>query len=452
MITWRIYLFCLLLLVSACTKFVQVDPPDTAAEQTRVFTNDADAVAAATGVYYQLAAYNLTFCNGAVTFYGGLSSDEFINTDGNTDETSFASNNLTADNSVLESSFWASAYKNIYHTNAVLEGLESSNTISTPVKEQLRGEMLFTRSLLYFYLVNFFGDVPLVLSTDYTASGIMPRTLSDSIYSQITSDLQEAIALLRNKTVKDNQRPSAAAAAALLARVYLYRQQWAPAVESASYVIDSCSFSLEKDLSNVFLNSSSETIFQLSRSNANTAEGQAFIPYASFVPPACTVSDSLMAAFEPGDKRRDSWLQASVINGTTYHYPYKYKVWSSPSVTEYYVVLRLAEQYLIRAEAKLMAGDLKGSASDLNVIRQRAGLSAITDDSKDALQRAMQQERRIELFAEWAHRWFDLKRWNLCDEVLGPMKSPGWQSSDTLYPIPLQEMQLNPLLTQNAGY
>jgi hypothetical protein len=124
-------------------------------------------------------------------------------------------------------------------------------------------------------------------------------------------------------------------------------------------------------------------------------------------------------------------------------------------LSEYYMVLRLAEQYLIRAEARAHLRNLPGAIADLDSIRNRAGLPLISITNpaitREELLIAIQQERQTELFAEWGHRWFDLKRTKQADAVLKDRKS-SWNSTDTLYPVPASERILNPNLTQNDGY
>jgi len=155
---------------------VDIGAPQTQAESAKVFSSDATATSAAVGLYYQMIANNLTFLNGAVTIYTGLSGDELSNVNPNSDYDAFKTNAIPSNNSTINSKFWSNAYKYIYQANAVLEGLKNSATITDSVKNQLRGEMLFSRALNYFYLVNLFGDVPLISSTDYTINGSIPRT------------------------------------------------------------------------------------------------------------------------------------------------------------------------------------------------------------------------------------------------------------------------------------
>jgi starch-binding outer membrane protein, SusD/RagB family len=118
------------------------------------------------------------------------------------------------------------------------------------------------------------------------------------------------------------------------------------------------------------------------------------------------------------------------------------------------MVLRLAEQYLIRAEANLKLGDLAGAASDINTIRSRAGLGNTPASTETDLLHAIAQERRIELFTEWGHRWLDLRRYGIVDAVLGPLKGASWNTTDQLYPIPLTQIQNDPAMShaQNPGY
>jgi hypothetical protein len=146
------------------------------------------------------------------------------------------------------------------------------------------------------------------------------------------------------------------------------------------------------------------------------------------------------------------WLKANVISGQSFYYPFKYKVRSGTPVTEYLVVLRLAEQYLIRAEARVQQDKLQAAKDDLNEIRKRAGVPNTTAATKQEILTALEHERQTEFFAEWGHRWLDLKRTERANAVLGVLKVPNWQATDVLYPIPLQEIQRNPALVQNEGY
>jgi len=146
-----------------------------------------------------------------------------------------------------------------------------------------------------------------------------------------------------------------------------------------------------------------------------------------------------------------SWVDSITESGQTYYFPFKYKIQSGATLTEYSMVLRLAELYLIRAEARVYLNNLSGAEEDLNVIRNRAGLPVTDATDNTTLLNAIMQERRVELFTEWGHRWLDLKRTGQADSVLAPQK-PQWQTTSVLYPIPQSEIQNDPNLIQNPGY
>jgi len=112
----------------------------------------------------------------------------------------------------------------------------------------------------------------------------------------------------------------------------------------------------------------------------------------------------------------------------------------------------LAEQYLIRAEARTNLGNINGAQEDLNIIRNRAGLDNTTASTPSELLIAILKERYVELFTEHGHRWFDLKRMGFADDILSPIKEH-WQTTDILLPIPETELQMNSnLKPQNSGY
>ncbi len=186
--------------------------------------------------------------------------------------------------------------------------------------------------------------------------------------------------------------------------------------------------------------------------NINSWEGSVFIPASPSVTPTYLCTPTLLNSFEAGDSRRSNWIQSRVFAGQNVYYPYKYKIQQNAVISEYYILLRLAEQYLIRAEARAQLNNITGSRSDLNIIRNRAGLINTLATDKQGLLSAIEHERQVELFAEWGHRWFDLKRTNRAAVVLGALKPSTWQNTDILWPIPSGQILLNPSLIQNPGY
>lgn len=438
----------------SCKKFVEVAAPVSLVENSKVFDDNDGATSAALSVYANMVLSSLYICNGGATLYPALSSDELSYTSSDAEILSFQNNSIIANNGTgIYTRLWVPGFRNIYFANAVIEGLSNSVNLNDSVKNQLEGEMLVARAFNYFYLVNLFGDVPLVTSTNYRVNSIMPRTPANQIYNQLIGDLLKAEGLLRDEYPSAMKaRPNKWTAAALLSRIYLYQKDWVDAEAQASSVINSNEYFLESNLDNVFSQSSNETIWQFANDYRNTGDGATFIPSSSSSRPAYAITSYLLNAFDSGDLRKEKWIKNNIVGGQTYYYPYKYKIRSSTPVSEYYIALRLSEQYLIRAEARAMQNDIDGSISDLNLIRARAGLPNTTATDQSSLLSAILHERQVELFCEWGNRFFDLKRTGKVNEVLGIIKAPNWQPTDALYPIPLSELQNDPSLIQNPGY
>jgi hypothetical protein len=450
--------FCIIsmvcmLSITGCKKLVQVDEPDDSLTTSAVFSNDSLAQAAVTGLYIKIMNSPRIFLNGGMSLFPALSADELGRTTSSTLEDQFTNNSILASNPLVNVNLWKAAYTYIYQCNICMEGLKKSIGISATLKSQLLGEVQFVRALCYHYLVNLYGDVPLALGTNADVNAMLSRAPVDQVYQQIEADLLVAIDALMID--KPNTTPTKYAAQALLARVYLYMKQWSKAAEMASAVINSGRFSMVGDLNKVFTYDSKEIIFQWVpvADRMNSGEGFIFVPSSQAPRPNYILTTNLWNAFETGDLRKIKWMNSVTIGTTTYNYPYKYKFFTSPApAQEYNVVLRLAEQYLIRAEASAQLNKIDSAVIDLNTIRIRAELPVLsTTISADECLHRIEQERRIELFAEWGHRWFDLKRTNRANAVLSA-KVSNWRKEDQLYPIPSTELEFAPNLEQNPGY
>jgi hypothetical protein len=448
------WLLSILLLAYGCKKLVTVAPPIDSISNEAAFADSNTAVATVNGLYAYMAANTNYFGSFGFTLYTGLSSDELYNTSSSTEFDPFTTNSLLSTTGDLDN-IWSIGYKTLYQANNCIEGLTNTKSLSFSNKNQLLGEVKFIRAFCYFYLSNLFGDIPLPATTNYQANASLPRVSIDSVSRQIIADLQDAEKLLSDDYVTNGKsRANKYAADAFLAKVFLYLGDWADAENYADKVINSGTYSLET-LENVFLSGSNETILQLDVSGVNigynTYEGFQFIPVSATRKPRYALTPSLLSAFEPGDHRMQSWISKSKVGGQDYFYPFKYKVRTASDFTEYPIYFRLAEQYLIRAEARAHQNKSQDAIDDLNTIRTRAGLAGATVNNEAALLLAIEHERQVELFAELGSRWFDLKRTKRANDVL-KVEKPSWVTTDTLYPIPLTEIQLNPALTQNEGY
>ena len=371
--------------------------------------------------------------------------------------------------------YWNNIYPVLYVINSAVQGLTTSNGLTPAVKQQLLGEAYFMRAFCYFYLVNLYGDVPLVTGIDYTVNSVLPRAPKLQVWQQISSDLKTAQSLLSANYLdaslltqtNERIRPTIGASNALLARAYLYQQQWDSAITVSTAVINNTSLYSLDTLNGVFLTNSNEAIWQLQPVNAGQSTQDAIL----FVLPSSgpdgfafpVYLDTLLVnTFEPGDLRRVNWVDSVIASGITYYYPYKYKALPVQAVndiypppTEYTMVLRLGEQYLIRAEAEAQKNDIADAATDLNTIRNRAGLPNTTATTQTDLLQAIYHERRVELFTEWGQRWLDLKRTSTVSatmNVVTPLKGGTWSDYKQWYPISLHEIQTDPNLVQNSGY
>lgn len=445
------------LLITSCKKFLEIPPPSYQLVGEKIFTSDATATSAIVGMYSDMMLNQNQFCASAVTLYAGLYSDEMIYyTSSDRDE--FIISKLTqSSQNFLSSAFWAPAYKYIYTANICIEKLANSTTITPAVKERLIGEAKFIRAFSFFYLAELFGDVPLTLTSDYKVNQSLGRSSYSEVLDQIILDLKDAKALLPEQYISTERiRPNKWAAASLLARVYLYTEKWEEAKREATEIINSGLYQLSSNLNNVFLKESPEAIWQLQpvNPNWNTWEGKEILFETISAPPTYILRESLVNSFESGDKRKDTWTASRVYLGENVYYPNKYKQYGNNApVTEYYLVFRLAELYLIRAEANLNLNDLSNVPSDINRIRERADLENISvTSSKENLYTTIKNERRHEFFAEWGHRFLDLKRWKEIDAVMSSLKPTTWNNFRQLWPVPYNQINANPNLTQNPGY
>ena len=460
----------LLVTISSCKKFVDIDPPPTQLVTATVFNNNEAATSAMTGIYSQMYLNTESYHLSQNT---GLLSDELIAHSNLPSQRQFYTNSMVA--SSIQGP-WKNAYSYIYQANAILEAVTNNSALNEAVAKQLKGEALFVRAFWHFYLTNCYGDVPLVTSSNYVTNSSLSRTSKSSVYEQVVVDLQAAQGLLSDQFVDasdttvtlDRVRPTKWAASALMARTYLYIGNWAGAESAATAVIENSSMFQLVPLSGVFLSNSMEAIWQIATplpTTVNTLDGQYYVLTAAPSTSGAnssTLSPFLLDSFETNDGRYAAWVDSITIRGNTYYFPSKYKgnkLNFSGDVTEYTMVLRLAELYLIRAEARAHLNNVSEGLDDLNTIRSRANLSMFPATSDpEVLLAAILKERKIELFSEWGHRWFDLIRTNNITEVMSlvtPVKSNGsvtWNAFDSLYPIPQSELLIDPNLVQNEGY
>lgn len=484
--------------LAGCKKMIAIDAPINSTGNETTFKTDAGATSALMSVYAKLMQNtDMTWSNGGMTVYSGLLSDELKPVLLMTGDPNYQyySTRITVDNGISDL-FWADMYKTIFFANSVMEGAAASTGehFTDSVRTLIAGETRAARAFCYYYLVNMFGDVPMPLTSDITKISRLKRSSVAEVKEQIISDLSAAADLLPNNysaSGGEKLRINKLVATALLSRAYLFNEKWGEAIASADKVINSGQYSLAT-LDNTFKPNSSEAIWQL-KMTVKPAQQVLFEPEAicanarsQYLPPEAleplfsdpelygqvvsvyflgtyVCAPSLIESFEPGDQRKLKWLDslatppAAPYYSKPYYFSVKHEKFTDPGASipapPYYNVIRLAELYLIRAEAKAQLGDINGAAADLNMIRKRAGLPNTTANTKTAMLAAIQHERQTEMFCEWGARFIDLKRYNKATEVLGKLdyKQP-WSPDYLLLPIPKADLISNSALTQNPGY
>lgn len=461
---------CLLLatVLTSCKKYLEVPLPIDQLSTGNVFNTKPTIISAVNGMYSAFNEslikpnyYKITYWwsdEGEITPLPGSEIGDII------------SGNIVPANSQLMQ--WVFFYRTIFRANTLIEKLPAVGTdiITDTEKKQFIAAAKYVRAAEHFILVNSWGDVPLITSSSADENLNKPRTPVSEVYDQIIKDLQEAAADLpatvnisNSKTIHNKFQPLA-----LLAKVYLYLGRWAEAETTASQVINSGQYLLVSGVNNVFKRGSREAIF--SQGAAGTGllfDNRAVLGW--FTLPAtsgntssshCAIPAAMLSRFEAGDQRNVSGNWTISLFGKVFANKYLHN--SSATTTtinanpQDFIYQRLAELYLIRAEARAQQGNITGAnsaASDINLVRTRAGLANTTAASQTQMLAAVEKERVTELFYE-GHRWYDLKRTGQLQTVLSavPYKAANYKAHYNLWPIPLTELNNSPNLSQNPGY
>lgn len=389
--------------------------------------------------------------------------------------------------------WWNTLYEAVKRANVVLEKVPAID-MDASLKARYLGEASFLRALFYFDLVRAWGGVPLVTST--TTQPGLARASAEEVYALITSDLLAAIPALPEKSelpTPELGRATKGAAKALLAKVYLFRNDFVNAEKYALEVINSGQYALEAE----FANANSETgehgvesVFEIGAIGMEGIENGGN-QYANVQGVRGTPnrgwgfnrpSLELMAAFEPNDPRYENTIlflgetidgtavtgdgatpdETIDDNGVTIEIEcYNQKVWTPgetvpPQFGHNRRIIRFADVLLVAAEASNENNKPAQALSYLNEVRERARegnnalLPDVTTTAKDALRDIILHERRVELALE-GHRFWDLVRTGKAAATLGPLGFvPG---KHELLPLPQNEIDLSQgVLKQNPNW
>ena len=437
-----------LLPFTSCKKFLNVQPQQQV-DASVAITDAVSAEAAVNGLYNRLGSDGYYGSNFMALSY--LMGGDIQWTGSQSAPAQIAARALTSDNGNIASA-WTAIYRTILSANYIIDIVPrlTDPLLTEAKKNQFQGEAYFVRALAYFDLAKAWGGVQLITSPTYSKSdqeGITRSSLAET-YAQVLSDLDKAESLLpatinRNKATQKTVW-------ALKARFYLYQKDWVKAESYASKIIDDATnYKLLKPYSAFFANNvtaTAESVFELGYSTS-FKNGH----YNWWLPPALggrrewAPNNNLVTLLnDPAvGGNRNALIAQTAPPGNLWYGKLYYR---NPTGTDPAYLIRVAELYLIRSEARVKQSKLPLALQDLNAVRDRAGLPATTAATTETILQAIENERRLE-FAFEGDRWFNLVRTGSVTTVLN-ITDP----NKFVFPIPISEIIADKYLDPNLGY
>lgn len=434
-----------ILFLTSCSKWVDIERPSNKMGHEDIFSNEHNVTSFILGLYSQQIDYIIP----GVTILGGCSSDEM-----SSELPEFAEylNNDIVPTQTFYYSPWTNIYPLVAHANIAIYELENNTNLKEEDRKRLLGEAYFVRAFSFFNLLQFYGRIPLTTYADPKENMFLAQSSIEEVWAQIITDAKKSQNNLQDIEIYSNTRANYYTATALLARCYLYKENWEQATLEASKVINASAYSLS-ELNDLYFSNSIETIFQLETQPYYHPLAFMYLSYDEMYPPSITLRNEFASLFDIQDARFNNFTTLSSTNDRTISKYFDYE-------NQHLILFRLSEMYLIRAEASIQLNRFADANEDLNLLRQRANLDpAEINNTKEGL-KAIEYERLAEFFGEYPHRWYDLKRWKgfentsqtRADEVLSKIPSKNWTPTDKYYPIYFKELLNNIHLQQNDGY
>jgi starch-binding outer membrane protein, SusD/RagB family len=465
------------LMMSSCDGFLELSPEHLINEQI-FYKTAADFETALMGTYAPWQNLH----NYPLTVLGELTTDnaEVTWSSPTTNEAEANENEITSTNGFV-GAVWSTGFQTVSRCNNILnriEGVEMNETL----KSQYKAEALFLRAYSYFYLVRFFGDLPIIerafTSPNEVAQFNMTRKPMSEVYQLIINDLTTAAGLFQLDNLPKS-RASKGAAKTLLGKVYLTKKDYGPAATVLKEVIDMNVYSLAQNYKSLFTNNNNnlpESIFEIPYLSGGIGEGNSFA--SMFTPPRFDMAIfpgnmqgsgrvmptlNMVNAYEPGDLRRAASIGDSVrlVTGNYAHDRHALKfvdftVGLQNDGGINFTSLRYADVLLMYAEALNETEKTLEAHTYINLVRNRANLVSLTGLTKAEFSLALERERRVEFYCE-GHRWHDLVRTGRAQAVINNYwaeKGLGFslQTHEVLMPIPSREINIDPKLKQNPNY
>lgn len=433
--TFLILVMIISVVSTSCKKFLEETPYDTIPDENTIY-DKSSAEAAVRGAYRALASQNYSagFQNTILQSGGDIRSLNNAQTDLNV-----VNYNLRSDIAFL-SSYWGNFYNTINRSNHIIEKLPVVNDIkfTAAQKDQLLGEAYFLRAISYFDLARTFGNVQIFLTPTKVVAdklGVKQSTQAE-VYTQVLDDLNKAEPLLQTPVLRN--RVTRSTVNALRARIYLYTKKYAEAESEANVVLSNPAYKLITPFA--LAAGTTESILELSYSVNDVNGGYSQWNTSNrALEPKAEIHNLLNDPNVGGGRKLFSIRNAAgQFIGGIY-----------PTNTSAGYLIRTAEIYLIRAEARLLknAPDLSNAIEDVNAVRIRAAVPALSNTlTKDEVLLAIENERRVEFSLE-PFRWFDIVRTGRAAAVFN-LNDP----NKYIFPIPAGEILADPSLVQNPGY
>src|SRR5690606_35180373 len=269
----KIYLFVYLisiLLIVSCEEWVETDVPANQIISEQVFEDAQTAYSALGGLYANLRDQSLLYGNnyGAGALLGAYAEEMdcyYADQNGYSD---LYFNQQQPSNSIIEI-IWNNTYQQIYMANAIIQAVDESEGLTEEDKNQIKGEALVLRSLLYFYLEQIFGEIPYTESLDYEYNRNLPKQSREALLEELSQDLNLASEILPDQYRGEGRVfVNRFVARLLLSKVYLLQENWQAAEQTAQLILNSPNYQFQNDVNEVFHNNGSHILWQMSPQNA----------------------------------------------------------------------------------------------------------------------------------------------------------------------------------------
>lgn len=383
---------------------------------------------------------------------------------------------------------WKACYVIVFRANQVIESVPNIE-MDNQRKNEIVLEAKFLRGFAYFMLAINFRQVPIVLEAD-SEDKYPAKASRESLWEQIYQDFTEAKGLPKSYTADKMGHATTYAAAAYLGKSYLYNQQYEKAIKEFEYIIKSNQFNLVADVNdnwNSTNENNEESIFELQYMYSPTSDqvnGRAehFSPAGVGGYYVATPSDWIFKEFQKEktvDGDFDPRMYGTFIwnyeGATIYQLPFleffaddptyiawkKFQLWDK-SVEEASLwrseinerIMRYGHVLLMYAEVLNEMGKTQEAIEQVNKIRLRAKLSPLENNIVQSdLREEIRHQRALEFCFE-GERWYDIVRWGIGEKVFNENLDRSSYTSEKhdYFPIPQEELDANPNLTQNEGW